>query len=148
MQQQIDPFFFQQEEEQDFNPKAILHKYLAYWKWFALSLAMSISAAFIYLSYKSPEYHIHSSVLIKDEKKGLGGGEDLLKQLDVFGSNKVVENEIEVLKSYTLMEKVVNDLHLNISYVVRKGLRKEYLYTESPVQLQLINTNDIIYDEP
>ena len=102
MNNNTDPFFFQQEEENDFNLKELLYKYLAYWKWFALSFIIALAAAFIYLKYQTPVYNIQSSILIKDDKKGLGQ-DDMLKQLDIFSSNKVVDNEIEILKSYTLM---------------------------------------------
>ncbi|UKJ07079.1 GumC family protein [Solitalea lacus] len=147
MNNQIDPFFFQQEEQQDFNLKTLIFKYLAYWKWFVASIVVAIIAAFIFLSYQTPQYLVKNSILIKDEKKGLGQ-DAMLKELDIFTSNKVVENEIEIIRSYTLLENVVKNLNLNISYIVREGIRHRDLYKESPVKLQLINPLETIYDQP
>lgn len=144
---QFDPLFTPQKEQQDFNLKAAVLKYLAYWKWFTVSFILAGSAAFLFLNYQTPEYRIQASILLKDEKKGLGQ-DDILKQLDIFSSNKVVENEIEILRSFTLMEKVVRSLQLNISYMVRDGLRQKDLYTESPVKLQLVSPTDNIYEKP
>ena len=144
----IDPFFYQQEEENDFNLKELLYRYLAYWKWFAVSFLIALSSAFIYLRYQTPVYNIQSSILIKDEKKGLGQ-DAMLKELDIFSSNKVVDNEIEILKSYTLMEKVVNDLNLQVSYFTKENFRiEEELYAESPVRLQFRQVNEQVYLEP
>ena len=144
----VDPFFFQQEEENDFNLKELLYKYLAYWKWFTLSFVIALLGAFVYLLYQTPVYNIQSSILIKDEKKGLGQ-DAMLKELDIFSSNKVVDNEIEILKSYTLMEKVVNDLNLHINYFTKENFRiEEELYSESPVRLQFRQVNEQAYLEP
>lgn len=143
----IDPFFFQQEEENDFNLKELLYKYLAYWKWFAVSFVIALLAAFIYLKYQTPVYNIQSSILIKDEKKGLGQ-DDMLKQLDMFSANKVVDNEIEILKSYTLMEKVVTDLNLQVSYFAKESFKNEELYLRSPVRVQFKDINELAYEEP
>ena len=110
-----DDYFFQEENDKiPFDLKKTLYKYLAYWKWFFVSLSLSLSFAFLYLKFQTPEFNIHTSILIKDEKKGLGQ-DDMLKQLDIFSSNKVVDNEIEILKSFSLMEKVVKSLNLNVS---------------------------------
>ncbi len=144
----IDPFFYQQEEENDFNLKELLYKYLAYWKWIILSFIIALIAAFIYLRYQTPVYRIQSSILIKDEKKGLGQ-DAMLKELEIFSSNKVVDNEIEILKSYTLMQKVVENLNLQVAYFVRENFHKETeLYLNSPVKLEFNSVNPQVYDEP
>lgn len=144
---QIDPFFFTQDKPQEFNLKALVLKYFAYWKWFVASFILTMIAAFVYLSYQTPEYQVKSSILIKDEKKGFSQ-DAILKELDLFSSNKVVENEIEIIHSYTLMENVVKKLNLNISYLVREGIRKKDLYTDSPIKLEVINAKEAIYTEP
>lgn len=142
-----DPFFFQ-EEENDFNLKEVLYKYLSYWKWFAISLFLALVAAFVYLKYQVPVYRVHSSILIKDEKKGLGG-DDMLKELNLFSSNKVVDNEIEILKSYNLMERVVKGLNLNISYLYKDGFNTVELYgEESPIRLEVKSAKELLFEEP
>lgn len=142
-----DPFFFQ-EEENDFNLKEVIYKYLSYWKWFAISLFLALVAAFVYLKYQVPVYKVHSSILIKDEKKGLGG-DDMLKELNLFSSNKVVDNEIEILKSYNLMERVVKGLNLNISYLYKDGFNTVELHgEESPIKLEVKSAKELLYEEP
>ncbi|NEU10259.1 polysaccharide biosynthesis tyrosine autokinase [Flavihumibacter sp. R14] len=148
MHQPVDPFFFAQEEESDFNLKELLYKYLYYWKWFVLSLTIAIAAAFVYLRYQTPVYKIQGSILIKDEKKGLGQ-DAMMKELNLFSSNKVVDNEIEILRSYTLMEKVVTDLNLQVRFFTKENFKKEEeLYSESPVNLHFREVNELAIKEP
>lgn len=140
-----DPIFSQQEEESDFNLKELLYKYLSYWKWFLLSLTIALCAAFVYLRYQTPVYSIKSSILIKDEEKG---PDAMLKELDLFSSNKVIDNEIEILKSYTLMEKVVTDLNLHVNYFTKENFSKEEeLYFGSPVDLRFREVYDPAFKE-
>ncbi|MFC5271575.1 GumC family protein [Adhaeribacter terreus] len=144
----VNPFYFPQEEENEINLKELVYKYLAYWKWFALSLTLALAAAFFYLKTQNPQYKITSSLLIKDNKNNLGQ-DDLMKQLDIFSSNKVVDNEIEILKSFTLMEKVVTNLNLNIQYFTSDQFKDIELYGQtSPIHLEVIKANDLAYEEP
>ena len=69
-----------------------------------IRLACALVLALLYLKIQTPIYLIHASILIKDQQKGLGEEDDMMKQLNIFSSNKVVDNEIQVLRSYTLME--------------------------------------------
>src|ERR1700748_3880259 len=99
-------------ETNKFNLKEFAYKYLIYWKWFILSVGLCLVLALVYLKIQTPIFSIHSSILIKDQQKGLGEEDDMMKQLNIFSSNKVVDNEIEVLSSYTLMEEVANTLNM------------------------------------
>ncbi len=103
-------------EENKFHLREFVYKYATYWKWFVLALAVALIAGFVYIKVQPPIYLIHASILIKDQQKGLGEEDDMMKELNIFSSNKVVDNEIQVLGSYTLMKEVVDSLKLNITY--------------------------------
>lgn len=145
----IETFFQAAEEEQsDFNLKELFYDYLAYWKWFLLSIVIALLLAFVFLKLQTPIYNIEGSILIKDDNKSVGGEDDMMKQLDIFSSTKVVDNEIEILKSFELMKKVVSDLHLNITYSYRGNFRNIELYKNSPIALQILKANELIYKKP
>ncbi|TZF84457.1 polysaccharide biosynthesis tyrosine autokinase [Pedobacter sp. BS3] len=143
-----DPFVFEPVPDTEFNLTSLFYKYLAYWKWFALSLVLAVVLAFFYLKTQPPLYDIQGSILIKDDSKGLDQG-DMLKQLDIFSGTKVVDNEIEVLKSYTLMKKAVSSLNLQVSYFTAGNFRDTELYGETcPVRLTLFKPGALSYKEP
>lgn len=126
---------FLENEEQEFHLQDYIRRYLRYWYLFPIFVALTLTAAFFYLQVTQPIYSAKTSILIKDEKKGLGGAQgDMLSELsNQFGGNKLVENEVEILKSQTLMEQVVKDLSLDVAYTSKDGLRTINLYQESPV---------------
>lgn len=142
-----DPFSFRPEQENDFNLTNIFYKYLAYWKWFVISLMITLTVAFFYLKTQTPLFNIQSSILIKDDTKGLSQG-DMLKQLDIFSGTKVVDNEIEILKSYNLMEKAVISLNLQVSYFAEDKFKDVELYgKDCPIQLKLFKASPLTYTE-
>jgi len=164
----FDPFFFE-EEKNETNIKEVTFKHLSYWKWFAFSFVLALIVAFFYLNFQTPQYKIQSSIQIKEDKNK-SDQDDLIKQLNMFTSEKGVDNEIEVLKSFTLMDKVVSALNLNVQYFeshspvlnvdrfprvnfnARESIddyfRDKELYTQSPFTLEVIRPNAIIYEEP
>src|SRR5690606_20457897 len=105
-------------EDDNFNLKDQLSRYLVNYKWFVFSVVVSLFLAFIYLRYSTPEYKVSAVVLIKDDKKGgLASEYANFADLGVLGGGKSnLDNEIEILKSRTLIEKTVLDLELNVSY--------------------------------
>src|SRR5450756_2589643 len=83
----------------------LLFRYLPYWPLFLILLAGFLFGAWFYLRYATPIYETSANILVKDEKKGVDDA-NLMEQLDLFGSKKLVENEIEILKSRMLMHEV------------------------------------------
>ena len=78
---------------------------------------------------------------MKDEKKG--GGAGLSSELEDMGlsglmtSSKNIDNELEVLRSKTLVKEVVNQLNLYITYKDEDEFPAKSLYKTSPVQVSL-----------
>ncbi|MBO0933185.1 GumC family protein [Fibrella aquatilis] len=125
---------YQNVDTDTINIRAVVFKYLRNWYWFLLSIGILIAAAYIYLRYQPPSYKSKASVLIKDEKKGIDQ-ESVLKELEIFAPKKVVENEIEILKSYTLMDRVARQLNLSAVYFRDTPYGKREIYKQSPIQL-------------
>ena len=127
------------EEQIDF--RALLFKYIIHWPWFAGAVLLCLVGAWFYLHWATPIYNISATVLIKDEKKG--GGAGLSSELEDMGlsglmtSSKNIDNELEVLRSKTLVKEVVNQLGLYITYKDEDEFPAKGLYKSSPVQVSL-----------
>src|SRR6478609_4239099 len=104
--------------DSELNLKEYFFRYLRYWFLFPIFIFLALTAAFFYLQIKQPVYSTKTSILIKDEKKGISGSQgDILSELSTqFGGNKLVENELEIIKSQTLMEQVIKELSLDTDY--------------------------------
>lgn len=123
-------------EENELNLEDILHTVLANWYWFVLSVVICAGAAFLYLKWAPKVYTRTASVLIKDDAKGGALSESAaFEDLGIFGTKRNVDNEVLVFKSRRLMTEVARNLHLDVSYTVKEGLRTVELYTQSPVLL-------------
>lgn len=128
------------------NLRAIILRYLRNWYWFLLSIAVLTVAAYVYLRYQPPVYKSQASLLIKDEKKGIDQ-DDVLKELVALAPKKVVENEIEILKSYTLMERVAKQLHLDVQYFQDTPYGKREIYEKSPIRLIVERATPAMYED-
>ncbi|MCF2506349.1 polysaccharide biosynthesis tyrosine autokinase [Dyadobacter sp. CY107] len=122
--------------------KALLFLYevLDYWRWIAFCLALSLTIAFVYLRYITPQFLITASILVRDDAKGSEFGDTaLMESMGLSSVKSSVDNEVEILKSRTLMESVVEDLHLNVRYFSTGRVKTTELYDNSPFRLTHIN---------
>ncbi len=135
-------------KDNQINYREVLDKYLAYWKWFALSILITYGISFVYLRYTPNQYEVATTILIEDENNnGLVSDLRALEEIGVVGNNKtLVENEIGVLKSYTLMESVAKDLNLNIRYFGEGKIRTSEIYNERcPIKVNFFEKDSTFY---
>jgi len=123
--------------------RLLLLKYLKYWYFFPIFVIISFAIAYFYLWYVRPVFEANAVIMIKDEKKGIGGGNDILKDLEAFGGNKIVENELEILKSRSLMQKVVDGLNLSVAYFIENTYnRSTEVFGKNPFVFKIESLKD------
>ena len=125
-------------EEKETNiGQQLISKYLPYWPLLIIFVLLAFAGAYAYLRYTTPIYEASATIIIKDERRGAGGEDSkLLESLDIIASKKTIENEIEVLQSRALMEKVVKALYL-YAPVTREGkLKSGDGYVSSPIMIE------------
>jgi len=122
------------EEVEENLIQQFVSKYTPYWPMFVIAAIISVSIAYIYLRWAIPVYEATATIIIKDEKKG---NEDskLMESLDQISSKKIVENEIEILQSRTLMVNVVNDLGLYAPVYDEGKVNSISAYVLSPISI-------------
>ncbi len=122
-------------------------KYFIHWKWFVFSILFFVLLGYTYIKFATPLYKIETYLLIKDNKGGSGGQNNLLKDLDLFNSDKIIDNEIEILKSKALIENVIKTLKLQTSYYNAYKITKKELYESVPFEATLLKTSSVaIYE--
>ena len=115
-----------EQREENVDLYALFFKYFAYWPWFVASVLVCIISAFIYLRYQAPVYNVDAAVLIKEgDKKGGSSNNPMgaLQDLGMFSMTNNFDNEVEILKSRTLIKKVVNLLFLLSRYSSLRSYR-------------------------
>jgi tyrosine-protein kinase Etk/Wzc len=136
-------------EDTEINLREVLFKYLHHWKWLVLSVLFFLALAFVYIKITTPLYLIETDLLIKQDKSnaGGGGGEDILKSLNLFSSDKIIDNEVQILKSYTLFGKMVKALGLQAFYYEDGGIRKIPIYKNLPFHAELLKSTPDSYKD-
>jgi tyrosine-protein kinase Etk/Wzc len=131
------------------NPGIIAEgmKYVKYWYFFVLALVLSLGAAWLYLQTTVSKYKVSSTLLVQDDTKGDG----LLKgtafsDLNMFRSSKTVIDEMEVMRSRDLIQGVMKDLKMDVSYFYELALKNKELYGNTlPVNVLLNKNTDQAY---
>ena len=142
----------QESKEENIDVKELLFKYLIHWPWFVGAVIACLITAWVYLYTSTPVYNISATVLIKDDKKG--GSAGMLSGLESLGldgmvsSSQNIDNEIEVLRSKTIVKEVVEDLGLYISYTDEDEFPSRNMYKTSPVQVSLTPQEADLLEEP
>ena len=142
----------QESKEENIDVKELLFKYLIHWPWFVGAVVACLIAAWVYLHMSTPVYNISATALIKDDKKG--GSAGMLSGLESLGldgmvsSSQNIDNEIEVLRSKTIVKEVVEDLGLYISYTDKDEFPSRNMYKTSPVQVSLTPQEADLLEKP
>lgn len=128
-------------DDEKIDIQEVLFKYIIHWPWFVGAVLVCLIGAWIYLRMATPVYNISATVLIKDDKKGGNtGGMAGLEELGLSGlisSSQNIDNELEVLRSKTLVKEVVNQLNLYVSYTDQDEFPSKNMYKTSPVIVSL-----------
>lgn len=131
MENQFNSNFFGEEDKIDI--KQIVRQYLSHWPWFVIAVVVSMLSAYIYLRYAPRIFETYSKIKVLDESEGL----ELPTSAFVFNrSNINLENEIEIISSYLIMERVVRELNLNTVF-----------YEEGTIQTKQIESLPLDYNQ-
>ena len=143
------------EETIDF--KLLIKKYTAYWYYFILSVSVCLFIAFLYNRYIRPTYIVSTTIEIRDDNNTQLGVENILEGMEMFSVKTNIENEKAVLKSFTLSERTITELGLQLSYFKHGSVQTVNQYKVNPYNviydsshLQLANVDmyvDILNDK-
>jgi capsular exopolysaccharide synthesis family protein len=130
------------------NIKIVFFKYILHWKYILVSLLISFSIAIVYLKFVRPTYKTSASLIIKDESKN--GITDQLSAFEGLGLNlgnsaSSVENEIQLLKSRSLISKVVQVLKMNLNYYDLNTVNNQEIFTEKPINITFLEGDYTAY---
>ena len=90
----------------------VINTYLPYWPLFLILLVLCFAGAWAYMRFIAvPVYETNATFVVKDEKKGVDES-GALEALQIYPTKNIAENEMEVIRSTSLMETVVKELQL------------------------------------
>lgn len=121
-------------------------KYLRHWPWFVFSVILFLILASLYLRYANPIFNTNAAILIKDDANRAVSEVAVFQDLGITGglNQSSFENEIQILKSKSLTERVVRNLDLNVSYFVEGSFRSSEIFENNPIKVVIVTPDSLL----
>jgi len=117
-------------------------KILKRYKFFiSFSIVISILITSLYIFIKPSYYNTYSIVEVKTRDKSKVNTDDLLENA-FYLTNKQVDKEIEIFKTFYLNQKIIQKLNLNTKFFIKKGYKKVEIYDDIPIEVIDINSSN------
>ncbi len=129
-----------------FNLREALIRYLKKWYWFVLSVILFLALAYLKIRYTIPQYNVSSTIMISQDENISESELAAFKDLGLLdNSQNQLENEIQILKSRTLITNVVKNLKLNVRYFSEGRILETENYPKSLVEINFLSDDSIVH---
>ncbi|WP_271784558.1 GumC family protein [Aquimarina algiphila] len=129
-----------------FNLRDQIIKYLKKWYWFVLSVVIFVSLAYVKVRYTIPQYNVSSMIIISQDESISESELSAFKDLGLLDdSQNKIENEIQIIKSRTLLTNVVNNLNLNVRYFSEGRILEVENYPKSLIEINFLSDDTIVH---
>jgi len=137
--------------KENFNNKdegrEIIEKYFSHWKWYFVSFIVFFVLAILTIRYSTEAYSIEAKIKINNDKADENVIEGYSKSNRIAStkdSSIQIMDEIELLKSRSLIEKVVKELNLNIQFFGQGKVKASEIYSNPPIAINFLINDSII----
>ena len=133
-----------------FSFKDFLFMFINNWYWFVISIVICSGVAMFIYKTKPRIYQESAQILLRMDN--MSKAEDVSTLLNNGVENQTsiafrVENEIYILRSIRLMERVVKRLNLQPEYKYISMFEKHEYYHDSPIKLSIFNDDGQVADD-
>ncbi|GAA4278920.1 GumC family protein [Aquimarina mytili] len=129
-----------------FNLRDQIIKYLKKWYWFALSVTIFVALAYLKVRYTIPQYNISSTIMISQDDNISESELAAFKDLGLVNNTQsTISNEVQIIKSRTLITNVVNNLKLNVRYFSEGRILEIENYPKSLVEINFLSHDSIVH---
>ena len=117
------------------GPRDFIFKYLKYLPWIIICSIIALVLGYLKIRYTTNIYTVTASMLIRDDKKSTTK-DPRFDELFMNQGNMNLNNEIQILKSRPVLQRVAHDLGMQITYFNKGKVRASLSYPESPIKLE------------
>src|SRR5664279_3643558 len=118
------------------GPREFIFKYLKFIPWIIICSGIALFLSWLKIRYTTNIFPVQASMLIKDESKNLAGDQ----RFDAMFMNQQrsnLSNEIQLLKSRPVLQRVARDLDVQILYYNKGKIRMSLSYPEAAVRMEI-----------
>ncbi|MBA7510973.1 hypothetical protein ES705_02963 [subsurface metagenome] len=121
-------------QEKEIDYKDIIYKILSHWYLFVIGIIISFIIVFFHNKFEQTEYKVSTTILINDSQTV--PDPQAIIGFNLYNKQGKLQNEIEILKTYTLKQKVINALNLDVSYYRKDRFISKEMYNKSPFSVE------------
>lgn len=131
--------------------KALILKLFRHKKAFIISAVIALIAAFVFNKFSAPVYTNQTTMLLAQDKQNafLESG-NMMQGIGLFQGNQDIENEMQILKSFSVVNEAIKRLNLEVSYYLEEPVVPKLdlpftldveLYKSSPITVVIDQTH-------
>ncbi len=122
-------------EEQSIDIKQLIYTFLDHWYLFAICVLVALIVGFLINRYSANVYQTTGTVLIKEDRSTFDATSIMTNMS--YGNYQNVDNEIAILKSYSLTDRVIRKMNLEVTYMEKGRIAASELYKVSPFTVEI-----------
>lgn len=122
-------------EEQGIDIKQLVYVFLNHWYLFAICVLVALIVGFLINRYSANVYQTTGTVLIKEDRSTFDATSIMTNMS--YGNYQNVDNEIAILKSYSLTDRVIRKMNLEVTYMEKGRIASSELYKASPFTVEI-----------
>ena len=120
-------------DDQSIDIKSLIYIFLSHWYLFAIGAVLALAAAYLINRYSTNIYQAKGTVIIKE---GRGLDPTTIMTTSNFANYQNLDNEIAILRSYSLRERVIKKMGIEVTYFGKGRILSTELYDKSPFKVE------------
>ena len=128
----------QANDDQSIDIKNLIFTCLNHWYLFAIFVIVALAIGFVVNRYKTNVYQTAGTVLIKDDRSTFDP--TAIMTTMSYKNMQNVENEMAIIKSYSLTERVVKKMNLEVTYMAKGRIATSEMYKSAPFDVEFDRT--------
>ena len=121
-------------EEQSVDFKQLIYTILHHWYLFVIFVVVALVICFFYNRVSTNVYQTKGTVLINEGRSNYDA--TAIMTSSNFGNYQNLDNEIAVMKSYSLTDRVVKKMGLEVTYMEKGRFSAHELYKTAPFMVE------------
>ena len=117
-------------EEQNIDIKQLVYIALSHWYLFVIFVVVALIICFFHNRFATNVYQTQGMVLINEGRSNYDP--TAIMTSNSFGNFQNIDNEIAILKSYTLTDRVIKKMGIEVTYMEKNRFSTHELYKTAP----------------
>jgi capsular exopolysaccharide synthesis family protein len=119
----------------DLNLKRVLARMIRFWYVIVLSMLAALAVAYLINRYTTRVYPVRASIIIRESEENAGA--KFLYNNELISPYRNFYNELYIMRSYPLLQKVVEELSFDVSYYRVGNIKTtEFYENDFPIQIK------------